>query len=58
MIAKLIELGGSQIGEVTGPNPLPPASVQSFLKNNDQPQFPAVVITDHKAGFTNKYIWF
>ena len=58
LISLLKEVAGSQFEEVTGSKPLPPASVQSFLKKTgNQPKhqpFPAVVLTDHKAGFTNK----
>jgi hypothetical protein len=34
------------------PQPLPPASFQRFLKGNRS--IPGLVITDHKAAFTNK----
>lgn len=56
MIQKLKDVGGSLIDEVTGSKPLPPASVQSFLKNNNDTQFPALVITDHKADYSNKLV--
>ncbi|XP_046853544.1 LOW QUALITY PROTEIN: nicastrin-like [Xenia sp. Carnegie-2017] len=35
------------------PRPLPPSSLQSFLKENGG--VPGVVITDHKAAYTNKF---
>ena len=34
--------------------PLPPASFQRFLKGNRS--IPGLVITDHKAAYTNKYV--
>lgn len=55
MVEKLKGLGESLIDEANKTLPLPPASVQSFLKNNKDP-FPAVVITDHEKGFTNKCV--
>lgn len=54
MIAKLKELSGGLMDEAGADKPLPPASVQSFLKDTKENPFPAVVISDHKANFTNK----
>ncbi|KAL3885712.1 hypothetical protein ACJMK2_025758 [Sinanodonta woodiana] len=56
MIKTLKDCGNSSevgIEEVNNSQPLPPASVQSFLK--EKLSIPAVVISDHQREFTNKY---
>lgn len=52
MVASLKQLGPDLVDSVKEGQPLPPASVQSFLKEHN---LSAVVLTDHQKGFTNKY---
>ncbi|XP_033759066.1 LOW QUALITY PROTEIN: nicastrin-like [Pecten maximus] len=48
-LARMVDL---DIGNITTNKPLPPSSVQRFLKKR---QIPAIVMTDHQGSFTNKY---
>ncbi|XP_060067628.1 nicastrin-like [Ylistrum balloti] len=55
MIKNITDIAGQvdlDLGETAATKPLPPSSVQRFLKKR---QFPAIVITDHENEFTNKY---
>ncbi|XP_021351331.1 nicastrin-like isoform X2 [Mizuhopecten yessoensis] len=55
MIKKITDIGGTvdlNLGRADSSKPLPPSSVQRFLKKR---KFPAIVITDHQASYTNKY---
>lgn len=44
---------GTAIDSINQSQSLPPASVQSFLKKQN---ISAVVITDHKEAFTNRFV--
>ncbi|WAR06183.1 NICA-like protein [Mya arenaria] len=55
LVSLLKDLDSSLIDEADQSIPLPPASVQSFLKPlKDNSSFPSLVLTDHNASFTNK----
>ncbi|KAI0213353.1 Nicastrin [Lamellibrachia satsuma] len=43
---------GLAVDEAPSDQPLPPASIQTFLAEN---YFPGLVLTDHKANYSNKY---
>ncbi|XP_052804720.1 nicastrin-like isoform X2 [Mya arenaria] len=56
LVSLLKDLDSSLIDEADQSIPLPPASVQSFLKPlKDNSSFPSLVLTDHNASFTNKF---
>ncbi|XP_045210180.2 nicastrin-like isoform X2 [Mercenaria mercenaria] len=52
MVSDLKDIDPSLVEVADMSLPLPPASVQSFLKKAD---LPAVVVTDHKKEYTNKF---
>ncbi|XP_052272818.1 nicastrin-like isoform X2 [Dreissena polymorpha] len=58
LVSLFLEANSSLVARVNNSNPLPPASVQSFLKailNQTNLIFPAVVLADHETVYTNKY---
>lgn len=56
MISTILDIGKNLsdiVGAVNQTQPLPPASTQKFLQKTP---VPALVLTDHKKTFTNKYL--
>ncbi|XP_076438260.1 nicastrin-like [Babylonia areolata] len=58
LLTRLTKLGAETNTTFQTPDPgapLPPASVQWFLKEAGASPFPSFVVTDHEKSFTNKY---